>query len=470
MQRIAKVAHHEQTLCLCCCSLLECKEAVVLIYVSMLWLCMSTSLTYHREDGGEHLDLLTQVGDLVVPVKHHTGLADHEHQISLCVCLTQAVVWPGTEHEPVLGLLIRVTGDPSLGLVRVGVGVGLSVVQGHVGGGNDHGALGNGIFGSDREVLLREVRDHDYGRAVTESLLNDCTSPGQLLKVVKRDRGVNVTVAGLDVLLTNLLKVFRAVGHDLEKPCSSGRSGVLGGEEEGEDGHGDLKIAEPTNNHGRLLGVLALLDRLTVVLRLDHVGDPEVENAFLLAASLHADLGLSGTLGELVQDHIGALLAIPALGEGQDDGEVDKLERSSDEVVVVGDLLDSLLRAVVTDEGPAADSSDQETELLHERNVLALVLDLGELDEALVVFVVDLFLAGQVLLERLAGEQTVETLAVVDVGLAVEEDPVLGAEELVGGIDDAGLDKVGRVEDLAGHITGRSDNDEPEKQLSACAH
>lgn len=156
----------------------------------------------------------------MVPVEHHTGLADHEHQVSLCVCLTQAVVWPGTKHEPVLGLLIRVTGDPPLGLVRVGVGVGLSVVQGHVGGGDNHGALGDGVFGSDGEVLLRKVGDHDHGRAVTESLLDNRTSPGQLLEVVERDRGVNVTVAGLDVLLADLLQVFRAIGHDLKEPCS----------------------------------------------------------------------------------------------------------------------------------------------------------------------------------------------------------------------------------------------------------
>ena len=191
------------------------------------------------------------------------------------------------------------------------------------------------------------------------------------------------------------------------------------------------------------------------------MGNPEVKNALLLAASRHADLGLRGALGELVQDHVGTLLAVPALGEGQDDGEVDQLERSGDEVVVVGNLLDSLLRAVVANEGPAADSGDQDTELLHEGDVLALVLDLGELDEALVVLVVDLLLTGKVLLECLAGEETVQALAVVDVGLAVEEDPVLGAEELVGGIDDAGLDEGRRVEDLAGNVAGRADNDEP---------
>ena len=200
------------------------------------------------------------------------------------------------------------------------------------------------------------------------------------------------------------------------------------------------------------------------------MGNPEIKNALLLAAGGHADLGLGGALGKLVQNHIGALLAVPALGEGQDDGEVDKLERCSNEVVVVGDLLDGLFGAVVANEGPAADSGDQQAELLHEGDVLALVLDLGELDEALVVLVVDLLLAGEVLLERLTGEQAVKTLAVVDVGLAVEEDPVLRAEELVGGIDDAGLDEGGRVEDFAGHVAGRGDNDEPVGQLSACAH
>lgn len=426
-------------------------------------------VTYHREDCGKDLDLLTQVGDLVVPVKHHASLADHEHQVGLRVCLTQAVVRPGTEHEPVLGLLVSVTGDPALRLVRVSIWVSLLVVQGHVGGGDDHGALGNGVLGSDGEVLLCEVGDHDYGRAVAEDLLDNCTGPGQLLERVERDLGVDIAVAGVDVLLADLVEVLGAVGHDLEEPCRSGRGGVLGGEEEGEDGHGDLEVGEPADEHGGLLDVLALLNRLAVVLRLNHVGDPEVENTLLLATRCHADLGLSGALGELVEDHVGALLAVPALGEGQDDGEVDELEGGSDEVVVVGDLLDGLLGAVVANKGPAADGGDQQTELLHEGDVLALVLDLGQLDEALVVLVVDLLLAGEVLLERLAGEEAVEALAVVDVGLAIEEDPVLGAQELVGGVDDTRLDEVRRVEDLAGHVTRRGNDDEPGGGLSACA-
>jgi hypothetical protein len=415
---------------------------------------------YHGEDGGEHLDLLAQVGDLVVPVEHHASLADHEHQVGLRVCLAQAVVRPGTEHEPVLGLLVRVAGDPALGLERVGVGVGLGVVQGQVGGGDDHGALGDGVLGCDGEVLLGEVGNHDYGRAVAQGLLDDRTGPGQLLKRVERDLSVDVAVAGFDVLLADLLEELGAVGHDLEEPCGSRRGSVLGGEEEGEDGHGDLEVAEPADDHGGLLRVFALLDGLAVVVRLDHVGDPEVQNALLLAASRHTDLSLGGALGELVQNHVGALLAVPALGEGQDDGEVDELEGGGDEVVVVGDLLDGLLGAVVANEGPAADGGDQQAELLHEGDVLALVGDLGELDEALVVLVVDFLLAGQVLLERLAREEAVEALAVVDVGLAVEEDPVLGPQQLVRGVDHAGLDEVGRVEDLAGHVARRGDDDE----------
>ena len=179
-------------------------------------------MTYHREDGGEHLDFLTQIGDLVVPVEHHTGLADHKHQVGLRICLTQAVVRPSTEHKPVLSLLVRITGDPSFRLVRVGVGVCLSVVQGHVGGGDDHGALGDCVLRSDREVLLCEVRNHDYGRAVTESLLDNRTGPGQLLEGIERDFGVNVAVASVDVLLANLVEVLGTISHDLEEPCGSG--------------------------------------------------------------------------------------------------------------------------------------------------------------------------------------------------------------------------------------------------------
>lgn len=414
-------------------------------------------MTYHREDCGKHLDDFALVGNLVVPVKHHAGLADHKHKVGLRICLTKAVVWTSAEYEPVLGLLISVASNPSLRLKRVGVGVCFGVVQCWVGCRNDHRALLSGVFGCDREVLLGEVGNHDDWGTVAECLLHDSAGPLELLDRVEGQRCVDVTVAGLQVLFADLVEELGSVSHDLEEPGGGRRGSVLGGEKEGEDGHGDFEVAEPADNGSRLLGVfdlLASLNPLTVLLGLDHVVDPEVENALLLATSSHANLGLCGASGELLEDHIGSLLSVPALGKGQNDGEVDELEGGGNQVVVVSDLLDGLIRAVVADKGPAAHSGDQLAELLHPRDVLALVLDLREVHPLLEVVVVDLLLSRQILLERLAGEEAVETLAVIYVSAAVEEDPVLGAEELVGGIDDAGLDECGRVEDLAGHVAG----------------
>jgi hypothetical protein len=101
----------------------------------------------------------------------------------------------------------------------------------------------------------------------------------------------------------------------------------------------------------------------------------------------------------------------------------------------------------------------------HEGGGLVVVV-LGDLEEAGEVVLVDLLLAGQVGGEGLAGEEAVETLAEVDVGLAVEEDEVVVSEELGGDIDDARLDVAGRVEDLAREVAGGSDDNEPGEDVS----
>jgi hypothetical protein len=51
-------------------------------------------------------------------------------------------------------------------------------------------------------------------------------------------------------------------------------------------------------------------------------------------------------------------------------------------------------------------------------------------------------------------------------GAAVEENPVVRAEELVRGIDDAGLDEGGRVEDLARHVAGRGNDHKSDACIS----
>lgn len=63
-----------------------------------------------------------------------------------------------------------------------------------------------------------------------------------------------------------------------------------------------------------------------------------------------------------------------------------------------------------------------------------------------------------------SGEQHIETAAIVDVGLAVEENPVIGAQDVFHGVDNGGLGKGRRVEDFAAEIAGGCYDDE-----SSCA-
>ena len=58
-------------------------------------------------------------------------------------------------------------------------------------------------------------------------------------------------------------------------------------------------------------------------------------------------------------------------------------------------------------------------------------------------------------------EQTVQPLAIVDVILAIEKDPICRPEQLLRNINHARLDVSGGVEDLAGHVASGGDNNEP---------
>src|SRR4051812_45667470 len=120
-------------------------------------------------------------------------------------------------------------------------------------------------------------------------------------------------------------------------------------------------------------------------------------------------------------------------------------------------------------EGTATQGTHELAKFWHERNRLPLVLHLGFVYKSLEVIIVDLLLAGEILVESLASKETIQTLAVIDVSLPIEEDPVLRAEKLVGGINDARLDKVGRIEDFAGHVASRGDDDKPTKLVSTCS-
>lgn len=265
---------------------------------------------------------------------------------------------------------------------------------------------------------------------------------------------MTVSVTDLEVLLTNAVKNIRALGSDLEEPSGSTAGGILRGEEESEDGLGDLVVGELAEKRSRLFKTLGGTGSLGLapLLGVQDGLDPAIHDTGNITSSSHAHLALGGALGELGDDHVGRLLAVPGLGVGKNDGEVDQFESLSDEEVVGGDLANGLVRDVEADKGAAGNGRHEITEMRHEGNRLVASV-LGGLQELLEVLLVNLLLTGQVRSQGLASEEAVESLTEVDMGLAVEEHPVGGAKELVGGVDNAGLNVSGGVEDLTGHIT-----------------
>lgn len=420
--------------------------------------------TYHGEDGGEHLNLLGERSGVVLPVHKKGCFAHEQREVELGVLLAETVVRPSAEHKIVLGALhLSITGVVPLGVKLVRPVVDLRVTQCHIRRGNNHGALGSRVGVGDGERLLDLVGNHDDRRTVTEELAHNSPGVGHRLKLVHVDSRVDITVADLQILLAHAIKDIRTLSHDLEQPSGGAAGGILRSEQEGEDGLGDLVVGEVTEKRVRLLKALdfiTLLFRLAPPLGVDHLLNPGVHDASSLASSSHANLALGRALCELSQNHVGCLLAVPGLGVRDDDGEVDELESGGNQIVVVGDLLDSVVRDVVANKSAARDGGDDLAEVRHERLGLSTV-GLGDIDELLEVAVVHLLLARKVDLERAASEQSVQTLAEVDVGLAIEEHPVVGAQKLVSDIDDARLNIGGGVEHLASHVTGRGDDNEP---------
>lgn len=62
--------------------------------------------------------------------------------------------------------------------------------------------------------------------------------------------------------------------------------------------------------------------------------------------------------------------------------------------------------------------------------------------------------------ESLLGEENVQCLPVVGMDFAVQKNPVLRQQDLLGRSDETGFSVVGGVEDLPGHFVGRTDDDE----------
>ena len=263
----------------------------------------------------------------MLPIQHQTRLPHHRNEIQLRVRLPQTVMRPRAKDKPVLDLFVGVTRDPALGVPGLRVRVGFRVVCGGPDGGDDHHALFHFVVGRDLPVLFGFVGDHDDGRAVAEGFFDDGAGCDHGLKSVHVEALVAVAVAEAEVFLADLGEPFGPVGEELEEPGAGGGGGVLGGEEEGEDGHGDFPVREVAQDHGGFLGLGdldALGDLRAVPGGFLLLLDPGVHDAGDGAAGGHAGFGFGGAFRELVEDHVGGFLAVPAFGEGEDYGEVDE--------------------------------------------------------------------------------------------------------------------------------------------------
>ena len=322
--------------------------------------------------------------------------------------------------------------------------------------------LGNSIGIGDREWLLDLVGNHDDRRTISQKLANDGAGVGKRFELIIGELGSRVTVSNLHVLLADLVKNVRSLSGDLEEPSGSAACGVLGCEKKGEDGLGDFVVVEHSQKGGWLRQTLGVALGLSGApfLGFEHLSNPSIHAAGNFSTGSHSNLALGSTLGEFSQNHVGGLLSVPGLGEGNDNGEVNQLQRSSDKVVVIGDLLNSFLRDIVSDKGSAGDGAHKLTELGHEGDGLVVGL-VADIKEPLEVGLVHLLLSWQIARKSLLGEEGVQSLSEIDVGFAVKEYPVVCTEQLVCDIDDTGLDVGGGVEDLSSHIAGRCNNDEP---------
>jgi hypothetical protein len=378
--------------------------------------------------------------------------------------LSQTDVGTSSEYEPVLGCSLSLTSlEPTVGVVFFRVDIDFGVVEGGVRGWDDHSALGNLVFGSNIEALFDLIRNHENGGTISKLLLDDSTGVDHLIDHVDVEPLVGVTVSDSELLLADLGQNVGSVGENLELPSRRARGGVLRSKEESEDSHRNLLVREPANHHwlGTNKVLLLFLRHLLILPRLDHRLDPEIHSAGRFLAGLHGLLRHFGTTGKFLDHKVGALLSVPCLGVRDDDGEVDEFQSSGNFVIVLRDVGDGLVADVSSAESPQRYGAVDVTEFTH---VLSRLPILRKLDPPLEVLVVDLLLGREVLGDVLASEQSVQTLAVIDVRLSIQEHPVAGTEDFLRDIDDAGINVHRRVEDLAREITSGRDDNESRKQ------
>lgn len=346
------------------------------------------------------------------------------------------------KHKPVLRLALGIARDPPLRVEDLRVWVHLWVVQRRVAGRDDHGALGDGVVGCDGEGSGCLVRDEDDGGTVAEEFLDYCVCVCEGVEHGEIKGSSLVTAPSSKVFFADSVHDVRSLREDLEQPCRRAAGRILRRKQESEERPRNLLIFKFSNQvrwlHHTLLPLYR--DLFPVPLRFHHVLHPLIHDTSRFSTRGHVDLARRGTSRKLLDDSVSNPLPAPRLSERdiQRPRDIDQLQRGGNEIEVIGNLLDGVLRDVVTEKGPARQRTVDLPEQPHKGHWLPAMGRAGG-DESVKVIFIDLLLDGQVRAQGFVGKETHETAAVLGVGLAVKEDPGFRADDVLGDGDEAWL-------------------------------
>lgn len=227
---------------------------------------------------------------------------------------------------------------------------------------------------------------HDDRRPKPQNFLDSSSGVNHVVKHVQSQGSLEVVTPNPVLLLPNLLKNFGVVGSKLECVDESGRHGVLRGEKERQENHGNFVVAVLSRKESGLL---------TVILGTtgkNHGSHPVVQKTLGLGVVvLHPDLTGSTGSGEILHDNLSSLDSVVNFGTRDSEGEVDELERDGDKPVLVVDLLLLGLSEIRADEHG---KRSVHVEVSHLHHVL---LSRGGIRHPLVeIASVDLLLNGEV--------------------------------------------------------------------------
>lgn len=418
----------------------------------------STSIL--RENGSDQLNVVTVGGLLVSPVHEHSGGSDNSRHVHHNVRLSDTSMSSRTENEPVFRIsrvLVDSSWHPSIRDELLGIRVHSGVVERVPETRNEHSTGGNRVVVGERERLLDEVGDHDDGRSVSENLLGDGVDEGHLVEDVESDRSVEIGTTNSSLFLSDLGEDLRVVGEMLEGEGDGGRHGVLTGEDEGEQDEGHFVVGVLSEDEVGSFGGFVVC--FSVGLGGENLLNPGVEQTIGDSSGGHSLLRVSSSGGEELDGDSSSSTGFPDFRSREGEGEVDEFESLSDEPVLVGNLL----RVDFRDVASAEDSERSLHVEISEEHLVRLVIRVGVGHPFRKGCAVDAILHLEVDSERLSGEETIESLSVLVVDLSVQEDPVLGEKDLLGGTDEAGFSISRAVENLSRVIRrGGDDNEDVE--------